>query len=384
MLARIKRNEKVVLWLCLAFSFCLLVFFGLGWRLDHTLRQYLITFALTIIIIVAWKSLGFHKDRHFLRGSISRSIVVILISYALVTYALGIFLGFNRGYLSNDLQKLFVGLVPTLLMTVVIELARYVVAGPNLHKRAYVVFFTTLTTLLYILIELNVARLGGAEQISIFLCATVMPIIAREALCGLLSYKIGLLPTLIFKIPLIIYPYILPIVPDLGDYIHAVANIILPFVVYLVVQHSLQLYDDDKKRLRRLNFGILSVPILILAIILTVLVSGIFHYQLIAVGSDSMLPVYGRGDTVLFEKVNASDIHKDDILVFKHEGIIVTHRVKKIVADDDALRFITQGDNQEDVDAFTTEEHQVIGRVVGINRYIGYPTVWLNDLFKTE
>ena len=382
MLARIKRNEKVVLWLCLAFSFCLLVFFGLGWRLDHTLRQYLITFALTIIIIVAWKSLGFHKDRHFLRGSISRSIVVILISYALVTYALGIFLGFNRGYLSNNLQKLFVGLVPTLLMTVVIELARYVVAGPNLHKRAYVVFFTTLTTLLYILIELNVARLGGAEQIFIFLCATVMPIIAREALCGLLSYKIGLLPTLIFKIPLIIYPYILPIVPDLGDYIHAVANIILPFVIYLVVQRSLQLKKKKKKRLRHLNFGILSAPILILAIILTVLVSGIFHYQLIAVGSDSMLPVYGRGDTVLFEKVNASDIHKDDILVFNKDGVIITHRVVSIDKRNNVMYFTTRGDNNDEADAFETPDSQVLGRVVMVGKYIGFPTLWINEIFN--
>jgi signal peptidase len=95
-----------------------------------------------------------------------------------------------------------------------------------------------------------------------------------------------------------------------------------------------------------------------------------------------MRPVYARGDAVLFEKVNASDIAKDDILVFRREGIIVTHRVVSIESRNNTLFFITRGDNNEKPDDFETSADQVLGRVVMIGHYIGLPTLWINELFN--
>lgn len=382
MLARIKKNERVILWLCLAFSLVLLAFFGLGWNLDQTLRNYLVIAALGIILVFAWQKLGYRKDRHFLRGNISRSIIVTLISYAIVAYLLGLFLGFNRGYISTDISKLIVGFIPTLVLAIILELTRYVISSSYQHSRWYVVFFTTLSSLLYILIELNVARLESSELRFVFICSTVMPIIAREALCGFLAFKIGLLPTLLFKLPLVLYPYLLPIVPDLGDYIHAVANIILPFVIYVVTNNSLRYYEKDKKQLRSINYRIITIPVLVIGIVLTILVSGIFSLQLIAVGSDSMRPVFSRGDAVLFEKVSASEIAKDDILVFRREGVIVTHRVVSIESRSGMLYFTTRGDANDSNDNFETSSEQVLGRVIMVGKYIGYPTVWLNEIFN--
>ena len=89
-------------------------------------------------------------------------------------------------------------------------------------------------------------------------------------------------------------------------------------------------------------------------------------------------------DAVILEKCSASDIHENDILVFKHEGIIVTHRVVQIDTKNNRLQFTTKGDHNEENDSFVTGESQVIGRVVIINKYIGFPTVWLSELFKAK
>ena len=97
-----------------------------------------------------------------------------------------------------------------------------------------------------------------------------------------------------------------------------------------------------------------------------------------------MNPTFARGDAVIIEKTDSDKIQKNDILVFKHEGIIITHRVTHIYTENDHLLFVTKGDNNEKDDAFKTTESQIIGRVVIINKYIGYPTVWLSELFKTE
>lgn len=382
MLARIKRNEKVILWICLTFSIVLLAFFGFGWHLGSNLRSYLLVLALSAMVFAAWTKLGFQKDSHFLRGAVTRSLIVIIVIYGIITFTLGLFLGFNKGYFSLNIQKNLVGFVPTLLMAVAIELLRYLISSTRVHNLRSVVLFTTLSCLMYILIELNATRLDGAETIFIFICSTVLPIAAREVLCSFLAFRIGLLPAMLYKLVFVLYPYLLPIVPDLGDYIHAVANILLPFIIYLVTLRYLQIYDNDKKQLRALSFRLVSIPILALAIILTILVSGIFHYQLIAIGSDSMKPLYARGDSVIFEKVNASKIIKDDILVFSREGKIITHRVVSIAQRNNTLYFTTRGDNNEKPDAFETSSDQVLGRVVLVGKYIGFPTLLLNEIFN--
>ena len=233
---------------------------------------------------------------------------------------------------------------------------------------------------MYILLELPYAKLGEAELVFIFICATVLPIIAREALCGFLSYRAGLRPTMIYKLAMVLYPF-LPIIPNLGDYIHSVLGVVVPFLIYVATLRSARLLGEDKKRLRQMNYRMITIPILSIGAVLTALVSGLTPLQLIAVGSDSMRPVYARGDAVVFEKVNASDIEKDDILVFRKEKTIITHRVTAIENRNGTLYFTTRGDNNEKEDGFETSSAQVLGRVISVGKYIGFPTVWLNEIF---
>ena len=65
-----------------------------------------------------------------------------------------------------------------------------------------------------------------------------------------------------------------------------------------------------------------------------------------------------------------------DILVFDRNGIIMTHRVNKIIyANNGNYIYITKGDANENVDSFETEENKVLGIVKYRVKYIGYPTI---------
>lgn len=380
MLARLQRNERAVFGVCLAFSLLLLAFFVVTPHLASPLRDYLIFFVLTGIAFVAYQQLGVRQDRNYLRNATTFNVLSILGLYAIGTYIAGIFLGFSRGLTPKTPAELFSAFVPTLLLAVSVELLRYIVSEQYLYSRRSVVIFTTLTALMYILLELPYAKLGEAELVFIFICATVLPIIAREALCGFLSYRAGLRPTMIYKLAMVLYPF-LPIIPNLGDYIHSVLGVVVPFLIYIATLRSARLLGEDKKRLRQMNYRMITIPILSIGAVLTALVSGLTPLQLIAVGSDSMRPVYARGDAVVFEKVNASDIEKDDILVFRKEKTIITHRVTAIENRNGTLYFTTRGDNNEKEDGFETSSAQVLGRVISVGKYIGFPTVWLNEIF---
>ena len=178
--------------------------------------------------------------------------------------------------------------------------------------------------------------------------------------------------------------YVLPIVPNLGAYIFAVISVLVPFIIYRMVEKADTFDSQARKRLRKARIGILTVPAVIAILIIMVLVSGLFRHQLIAIASDSMHGTYDRGDAVLIEKLDASAIQENDILVFRKNGIIVTHRVMQISKANGRFAFVTKGDARDEVDAFTTYGEEVIGRVVMKAKYIGFPTIWINELFKKE
>ncbi len=113
------------------------------------------------------------------------------------------------------------------------------------------------------------------------------------------------------------------------------------------------------------------------------LVAGIFKYQIMAIGSGSMEPQIYRGDAVVFAKVTGpEDIHVGEVLVFKHNGTYVTHRVKSIDKRGNGFRYVTKGDNNNDVDNFVVTDKDAVGIVKLRVKYIGFPTLWIQALFE--
>jgi hypothetical protein len=44
--------------------------------------------------------------------------------------------------------------------------------------------------------------------------------------------------------------------------------------------------------------------------------------------------------------------------------------------------FKTKGDNNNAIDYFDVQGYNVLGKVIYKVKYIGYPTIWINDFFK--
>ena len=235
-----------------------------------------------------------------------------------------------------------------------------------------------------ILLVLSATSFVSFEATYITLCTAFLPIIATELLCSYLCLNAGLQPALIYKLIARLYPFVLPFLPNLGHFLYAVVALTLPALIFLLTRNLLLGNLKNQGRIKRRNRVIVAVPIVIAFVVVISLVSGIFKYQIIAIASDSMIPTFERGDAVILEKCPAVDIKEDDILIFKHEGIVVTHRVVRTRKNGNSRQFITRGDHNENEDPFVVEESQVVGRVLIINKFIGFPTVWLNELFRTK
>lgn len=184
-----------------------------------------------------------------------------------------------------------------------------------------------------------------------------------------------------------LYPYVFPIFTNLGDYLYSAIGILIPFTIYFILSKYIKTNEDirkQEKKIMGINFGFITIPVIILLVILIILVSGIWKYQMIAIASNSMTPTFEKGDAVIFEKVGKEDIEEGDIIVFRKGNILVSHRVVNTKEISFKTYYITKGDANKSLDANPVSQDEVLGVVKRVVKYIGYPTVWINELFGGE
>ena len=347
-------------------------------------NDFLLKISIIVITIVYLLEYGFHKDNSYLKPLVTRIVISCLLSFLIIIYSIGLFTGFNNTVLKFNFNYLFSVVFLGLVTTILLELMRYVICKNSTVSKKPIVLFTIIMMVLNIITEINGYNLSETEGIFVFISVVVLPVISRELLCSYLAYKVSYLPALIFKLVITLYEFVMPIIPDLGYYLYASFNIFLVFFIYFISSKSIDYAEKAKVYVNKSTRRVIYIPILVFLLLIVLLISGLLKYKIIAIGSDSMVPAYGRGDAVIYVKADAEDVKKDDIVVFVKEGIIVTHRAVGVTKNGNEILIRTKGDANNAPDNFTLKGSDVLGIVEYRVKYIGYPTVWINELFDKK
>lgn len=319
---------------------------------------------------------GIPKDKHYLKNRTIKNIVILMLLYFIISYLLGLFTGFYQTVFSHKFKNILFNIFPIFINILIIEIIRYTLLRKCFNKLSYFILIF-LFIFLNLLISLNNIVIINSEQFFILISLTILPIISRELLYSYLTYKISLIPTLILHLSLELYIYIIPILPDLGNYLSSLLGVLFPYIVYYVVHKDLIYHQKNELYFNRniRNIFLTFISLVLLSLIL--LTSGFFKYHMIAIGSNSMMPIYERGDAIIYKKEKSSNVKEGDILVFRENNILITHRVIEIIKSNNHYQFITKGDNNLNNDNFKVEDKNVLGVVKYIVKYVGYPTIWL-------
>lgn len=146
-------------------------------------------------------------------------------------------------------------------------------------------------------------------------------------------------------------------------------------------------YRDERTVNRKKVSLIGYIPFFIVIIIFVLFMAGVFKYKLVAILSNSMNPVFYRGDAVLYSKLNekeAENIKTNTIIVYNKEGQVIVHRVIDRFYKDGEVKYYFKGDNNISRDFDPVSPDQIIGKYEFRIKYIGYPSVLLYELFKKE
>ena len=136
---------------------------------------------------------------------------------------------------------------------------------------------------------------------------------------------------------------------------------------------------------------IITVVLLVLVVLLAVQRfsnnGSFFGYRIYTVASDSMIPIYTIGDTLLIEDTEVDKIEIGDALTYQGEsgsmkGKIITHQVVDIEIVDGQYQFHTKG-TANDIEDPIVYEDQVFGKVVhkfGVLSILGKITTNMSSL----
>ena len=233
--------------------------------------------------------------------------------------------------------------------------------------------------------EINGYDLSSTRGITEMIGALILPKLAISALLSYIAYNFSYKLAIVFLVLLDLPKYFLSLLPDLGMYVSSILTLVLVFVIYYQLSLIREKYERKlpltKTKTNKLKIGVL----LAILLMFVGLVSGLFKYHLFAIASNSMIPVFERGDAVLIEKIKKEEMNElkeDDILAFYYNNQVIVHRIMSIKNTNGELLIKTKGDNNETPDGWTVNNDMIYGKVIGVVRYIGIPSVELSELMN--
>lgn len=365
----------------------LLVMFFNSFVLDiFSQNLYNILFWLATLILTVFL-VGFEKDKHLNKVDVMQTIFIVSILYLIATYIFGFFFGYVKSIYNLSLTSILSNIIPVLILIIIQELVRYDIVTKTkkaMPDRFIIAGMIVLFVAFDIIIGVNswevVKTIGIFETIGLY----ILPSIAKNLLLTYMTYHSGYKSSILYRLIFDLTAYILPIFTDFGTYLQSVLNIAFPTALFLILNRTFKKKNDAFVRENKtVKIVALIITIAILGT-LVILVSGLFKYYALTIGSGSMEPHLNIGDVAIVKKLDKNELEtlkEGDVLVFDY-GETIVHRIVEIYEKDGTYSFQTKGDNNDDVDGFIVYEDQVIGIAKYRIPIIGKPTVWLNEQLK--
>ena len=325
---------------------------------------------------------GFKKSRNtkLEKEVVSISRIVIII-YFVIIYGIGVFAGFLKNAYSLKFFGILNNIFSPIIIAICIELLRYIFLEANKNHNKSIVLITIAIILLDLSINMRVLDFSSKSEIFKIITSMGLPIIIKNIVFTYVSNHIGYKIPIIYRLFVDMYIFIVPILPNISEYIISVLGICIPFTLYLLSNRLIELNEKGiEYNYRKKAFSLTDVPFILIIIILAYLISGYFKYSIIGIGSESMTGKINKGDAVIVMKVKSEkDFKKGDIITYEYNGKTIVHRLVEIKEENGKKKYITKGDaniTEDNVDLYIDD----IKGVVKLRfPYIAYPSIYYQN-----
>ncbi len=379
------KKSEVKLIALILLSSCLLL---LNIFIKNILSEYLLILFLGIIFGISVFLVGYEHNRLQNRKKVLSFITIYTLAFLILLYGIGLFTGFLKtGYSLSPLIVLK-NITPIILITIVGEILRY-----NLCRKGEMNNIVLILTIVFFcLVDISMSlHLYDVKSISGLLgmsTVILIPSIFKNLLLNDLTLRFGFIPGIIYSLIMGLYSYLVPIVPNLNDYMTSTVMFLLPLALKILVDKRFTKEEEEEEDLRinKTPQRIINGCLIAVMAVLIALFSNLFPFWIAAVGSGSMVPTINIGDAIVVDKSvqeHLDHLQVGDILVFKIKDTIYTHRIIALKETNGNYAITTQGDREgQAVDTWVVTNKDVIGIVKFKIPFVGWPTVWLSRIVE--
>lgn len=315
------------------------------------------------------------------RKTVLLILTVIGVLYLMLLYLAGLYFGFEKATVPFSLFAVTRFILPITLIVVGSEIVRYILLAQK--RRAVDICAYVMGVATELLIVGGIGTLTNFYAFMDYVGLTLFPALFSNILYQYLSARYGALPNIVYRLLTTLYIYVIPYAPAVPDVLVVFSRLVVPLLSFWFLS---ALFEKKKRyalrhRKRTRLAKIFAVLGAVLALSLIMLVSGRFRYSAIVIASNSMNPDIAKGDVVIYERYDGQLIKNGQVLAFRDGDSVTVHRVTEIVCVNGQNRYYTKGDANEQPDVGYITDAQVIGITDFKVAYVGYPTLWIHQLF---
>ncbi len=353
------------------------------------LTKYSICAFIALLILISYYLIGFRKIKSRYDKDIILTMCIYVFIYYIIIYLFGLVIGFTRNIYSLNILSIIKNIFPVIISISLIEILRYII-NSQIKNNKWLLFYSAIVfTLLDSALIIRATDFTNFYKILNTFGLFVLPNLSKSILLTFLSIKSSYKPCLIYRYLMEIPKYILPIIPNFGNYLESVLYIIIPLLIFI---STYNIFDRLKHRkiISKNKNSIEKYIYIGLSTFLVVLIctsSGLFKYRSFVIATGSMTPNINKGDMVIIEKLNEDEknnLKVGDIIAFNMDDKVVVHRIIKKYNTSKGTFYNTKGDNNNSPDGYLLDTDNIVGLEKFKIRYIGYPTVTIYDRIKGE
>lgn len=318
------------------------------------------------------------RVRDMRRNEVALVAGLTAIAAVLVLCFLGFHFGFTKHRLSS--KTFYTYILPMIVTVMATEIFRGILLAQKPRAARIISYFLCVFTDILLLSEKNPFR-SVSRFMSLF-AFVFLPAFTSNLLYDCLSAKYGARSVVPYRLVMTLYTYLLPFGVSIPDAMYSFMRILFPLLALWFIK---ALFDKRvtarAHRHSRVRI-VLSVALILLMFVGVAFLANLFRYRPIVVASDSMRDELSRGDVVVYEAYDGQIIQDGQIILFKHNDSIIIHRVVDIKKINGVYRYYTKGDANDGVDTGYITNEDIVGISTMKIKYVGYPTVWLHDIFR--
>ena len=361
------------------FEFLLILILLLTLFVTKSINKSTFALVLTISAIILSKIIKVKKIDSICKKQVAWLMFGFSIIYLIAFYLMGLYFGYYKSPTPFSYITVVKFIIPFIFIILSSEKIRTILIT-NKSKLSKILVFIIMV-LIDLIIYTGVYNLSNLEDILTVLGFILFSSIACNLLYNYISIRFTSKGIIIYRLITILYVYFIPIIPDVYVLFRSFLRMLYPYIIYLVFEYtySKTTYASEYKDRNKNVIGI-SIGMFITTVIIS-LISCQFKYGALVIGSGSMTGTIDKGDVIIYEKYNNTPIENKTIIMFEKDNKKVIHRVVDIISVNSNVRYYTKGDANDNNDEGYITSNEIKGLYKFKIKYIGYPTIWIRDIF---